>query len=76
MKVTEEELEKFYSSEDLIKSAQSKIYIDKKIFNTRVKNISTPKVQFANDQIIKNGTNISNLPFTFSILLISEIKFL
>jgi 2-polyprenyl-3-methyl-5-hydroxy-6-metoxy-1,4-benzoquinol methylase len=58
LKVTEKELEKFYSSEDSIKSAQSKVYIDKKLFNSRVKNIATPKVQFANDQIIKNEKNI------------------
>ena len=56
--LSQEELDKFYDSDSDIKSIQSKIYFDKKIFFDRVKNIAQPKVDFVNNhvEIGKNKT--------------------
>ena len=59
LKLNEKDLEKFYSSENSIKSAQSKIYINKETFKKRVENIAQSKAQFVNTQLkAKSGYKV------------------
>ena len=50
----QENLDKYYSSIDNVKSAQSEVYYDKDIFFKRVKQIADPKVDFAIENTIIN----------------------
>ncbi len=52
-------IENLYRSDSLLKSAQSKIYLDENLFLKRLENIARPKVNFVQDVINKLGINKS-----------------